>query len=206
MYKWRHNGSFEFEVTSPGETTIDGFDSAEFLTFEDFQSNIIGTWSVSSQISNATSTFEIISFEASDFVMVELLYPTEGQNFLDMEAVQIEASPATNNFSIFVPNGATSQLLGNGAFQVNLNKDTSQVAARTAAIVNEFRVDIISSIAGDTIAAPISQETRVASRSPSTTIIVSDSTSFLGDVNRDGTLNLLDVSFRKRSRQRPLPT
>ena len=190
-YSWRWLGQNGFNVTSPGGTTdVGGFD-----TLEQFQNDVVGRWNVIFVNNQVEVTFEISEFAAGTFSQFELVSPMAGDIFFSGEDIQTVVSPAdaqSSGLNLSGSGGFDINFLGGGAFEAFLSENSQSASISVARTNTDFVDGLITSITGDDEIIQVQQQAFVRTVSNRRQIMIVNNPS-LGDINGDGTVDLLDI-------------
>ena len=193
QFSWR--GEIGITTMSPGGTTVANLERATFNNFEQFLQDIIGQWEVTDPNSSRV-TFALSGFTKSDFPALQLVTPVTGQVFQSEEIVATETNPPPDGFvgnslNLIADEFVEIEFLSDFAFRPTL---TPQVAhaeigvARRAGIIAE---GLLTNFEGDVLVLDVCPDVLVRSFTNRATIFVTRT--ILGDVNLDGSVDLLDI-------------
>ena len=186
-------------ATSPGGTTVSaGF--AQFSTFNQFQSDIVGQWLVSDNAGN-TTTFEITEFELNSFPEIEIVSPYYGEQFLTGDFVFIVSStpvsPTPILESLHDPQEVSFDIAG---------PFSETVRSARYFLMPEVFVSNVELRLGKNIQTPLLEKISNEDANLSNIVTLSSLTErhlvrifqnsptrILGDVNRDGIVDDLDT-------------
>ena len=191
-------------LVSPGGTEVSTspIGIASFDTFEEFQDDVVGVWTMFFVTPEIQINFEIPKFGLGDFPQFEIVFPMEGDTFLSGEIIQHSINPPSfepfsTGISISVPSNADVNNLGNNTFEVILDIGSPEASIGLTRIVQLEKPQLVENIQGDTELIMFTGLTiRAESERVFFNVVANPN---LGDVNLDGSVDLLDVaSFIER--------
>ncbi|MEM7457247.1 MAG: dockerin type I domain-containing protein [Planctomycetota bacterium] len=179
---------------SPGGTVSLPGSTVEFSSFAAFQADVVGQWSVLDAKANE-ATFDIVSFVESDFPTLDLLSPMEGDQFPSATFVPFSFN-STGSFQIF-GTAFDGTLISVQQFLTGISGTLEPGVLEAPVVIDglTFRnlTDLISNIDTSQVNFDIDSVTGMQGNLARTEIVFFIN-SILGDVNRDGVVNLLDVA------------
>ena len=185
-------------AVSPGGTEVAGtFDSASFDSFEAFQNDVVGTWTLFFVTPEIQITFDVPNFELTDFPQFEVSFVNKGDIFFSGENIQTTILPSSlepfsSGTSIIGASEANVNFLGNDTFEVILDLDNPE---EDVSVTRNLRVDepsMIQDLQGDVVFFELGALRLHAESVPVDFTVVPRPG--LGDVNLDGVFDLRDVA------------
>ena len=189
-------------VVSPGGTVISDeqfFPIAEFYSFEDFQNDVVGTWSIFFINETVKLDFDIPKFDFEFFPPIEIASPNNGDQFFSREVVELLVEPTIDpsilsGTSVRSFGGVVVDSLGSNGLESSLRftlaPNVEMATVEVARLARLERADLVTNLRGDIKFFELMPSSIVAT-SPRVSL---DIVFQPGDVNLDGTVDLLDIA------------